>query len=92
MIFQRTFASLELLPNDAGTAGVAREENKNVKRLTFSSVAMRRVRTEKAREDGQETWLLVWALSSPARVTLGKILKFSLLQLSHLQFEDDEAH
>lgn len=95
--FSRTFVSLELLPNDAGTAGVAHEENQNVRRLTFSSVAIRRVRqgalgTEAAREDVQETWLLAWALSPPARVTLGKILNFSLLQLSHLQIEDDEAH
>lgn len=37
-------------------------------------------------------WLLVWALVPPACVTLGKILNFSLLRLSHLQIAGHNPH
>lgn len=83
-------------PNNPGTGGVAYEAIKDVKRLTFSPVlwAIGQLTTGAAgrREGGQETWLLVWALSLPAHVTLGKILDFSLLQVSHVQIENHEAH
>lgn len=76
-------------PTNPGTGGVAYEVIKDVKRLTNKSSGAQR-KPEKA--GGEETWLLVWALPPPPPVTLGKILDFSLSQLSHVQIENLEPH
>lgn len=85
-------------PTSPGTGGVTHEAIRDVNRLTISPAAIGQVTTGAAgqrkpeKAGDQETWSLVWSLPPPACVTLGKILDFSLLQLSLVQIENHETY